>query len=69
MTREELFRLREKEAQSMPGYNYFIAPARGGIQHACRCFATSAKRYFAIIDHCTQLKIRYYKCYLFSSLN
>ena len=74
MTKEELFRLREKEAQGMPWLNYFITTTRGGILRACRCFVTSAtklpdKPLGDIIDHRTQLKINYYKCNLFSSLN
>ena len=67
MTREELFRLREKHAQqSMFEHNYFITPKEGiGV----RCFVDKAYILSDIIDHLTQLKIHYYKCCLYSSLN
>ncbi len=61
MTQEELFRLREKEAQSMflSWHNYFIAPI--GIPPQRYCVQS--------VDILVVEDPFKYKCYLYSSLN
>ncbi len=66
--------LRHVLTEDLCEYNYFIAPARGCMQRASRCFVASAE----LLPPTEVEKIwrkhpdkddQFYKCNLFSSLN